>query len=86
MKTNGVEECSCPREFVGPTCSRSVCENFCARGNCTIISGEPVCSCPPGYSGKKCDRDACQVKLILKNFLFSSSSHNDELTINHFSI
>lgn len=64
VKTNGVEECSCPREFVGPTCSRSVCKDFCARGNCTVVGGEPICSCPPGFSGKKCDRDACRVRKI----------------------
>lgn len=52
--------CKCSPGYTGKRCDRSVCQNYCLQGNCSLTDeGQPTCSCEAGYLGIRCDAYVC---------------------------
>lgn len=44
VKVNEKLECKCSPGYIGHRCDKSVCQNFCFQGDCSITSdGQPTC-------------------------------------------
>ncbi|XP_012273528.1 protein cueball isoform X2 [Orussus abietinus] len=55
------DTCRCEKGFEGPRCERSVCQNYCLAGRCSLTTaGKPRCECNQGHSGGRCDVDLCR--------------------------
>ncbi|XP_046397865.1 protein cueball [Ischnura elegans] len=63
--STGPVSCKCFPGYWGSRCEKSLCENYCINGSCSVeeVPGggawQPKCSCPVGVTGLRCERDLC---------------------------
>ncbi|KAG8036316.1 hypothetical protein G9C98_003639 [Cotesia typhae] len=57
---NLTNTCQCKLGFNGDLCEKSVCDNWCVHGECSILfDGKPDCKCHSTYQGLRCEEEIC---------------------------
>lgn len=58
----GMSACKCSPGYTGERCEKSICQNFCFNGDCSVNNkGQPECKCKSGFSGPRCTTDICSL-------------------------
>ncbi|XP_044595461.1 protein cueball isoform X2 [Cotesia glomerata] len=57
---NITNTCQCKLGFNGDLCEKSVCDNWCVHGECSILfNGKPDCKCHLTHQGLRCEEEIC---------------------------